>query len=108
MSDSYTECGQLEDGGVGCRYTGNPVTKTGIKGGSGCGEKGLTLASASGGPNCGESHPSGKLGALNNVGEALAVGIIIAIAIGGLVGAVLLLLLLRWLVLHMYFSCGGR
>ena len=94
MSDSYTECGQLEDGGVGCRYTGNPVTKTGIKGGSGCGEKALTLASFSGGPSCGESHPSGKLGALNNVGENI--GIIIAYVAAGLVASAILTCLIKY------------
>lgn len=94
VSDAYTDC-SLE----ACVYTDNWVTNPGINGGSGCGEHGTLFPPSFGGPNCGESHPDGKVAAVENVAKGLAIGIIIAIVVGGVIGGLLLILLLKCLLM---------
>lgn len=94
VSDAYTDC-SLE----ACVYTDNWVTNLGINGGSGCGEHGTLFPPSFGGPNCGESHPDGKVAAVENVAKGLAIGIIIAIVVGGVIGGLLLILLLKCLLM---------
>lgn len=74
-------------------------TDPGINGGSGCGEHGTLFPPSFGGPNCGESHPDGKVAAVENVAKGLAIGIIIAIVVGGVIGGLLLILLLKCLLM---------